>query len=108
MPSPESLATALTEQRIRRDVERRLRPYPGDRAVGRVSMDTQSPRHRPLATTSPVRVHQLPTWDDDIPTEDPGKLSVFDWLLFASATTCVVLLSATISWGAGVWNPGLW
>jgi hypothetical protein len=98
----------LTEQRILRNVERRLRPYSSEPAVGRVSVDTHPSPPWPMATTQPVRVHQLPTWDDDTPTEDPGRLSVFDWLLFASATTCVVLLSATISWGAGVWNPGLW
>lgn len=103
MPSPESLATVLTEQRIRRGVERRLRPYPDHRAIGRVRLDTQPPQAWPATTTPPFRVHQLPTWDDDTPTEDPGKPSRFDWLLFASATTCMVLLSVTLSWGVGLW-----
>jgi len=103
MPSPDSLATVLMEQRIRRDVERRLRPYPSDRAVGRVRLNPQPSQAWAATTSPPLRVHQLPTWDDNTPTEDPGNLSRFDWLLFASATTCMVLLSVTISWGAGLW-----
>jgi hypothetical protein len=56
-----------------------------------------------MATTPPVRVKQLPTWADDTPVPESNKLSLIDWLLFASATTCAVLLSATITWGAGLW-----
>lgn len=103
MPSPDSLATALVEQQIRWDVERRLQPYTSERAVGRVSIDTQPTPQWPMATTPPVRVKQLPTWADDTTVPESNKLSLIDWLLFASATTCAVLLSATITWGAGLW-----
>lgn len=118
MPSPDSLATVLDEQRIRRDVERRLQPtypgqppYPTSRAVGRARLDTYPSHDWPMATaTPPVRVHKPTTWVDDDWTDDrPGAttptadLGVIDWLVFASLGTCVFLLCATLGWGAGLW-----
>lgn len=46
-PSPDALAAALEEQRIRRAVERRVLPYGGDKAVARSVYDMHRPSRWP-------------------------------------------------------------
>ncbi|MQA25101.1 MAG: hypothetical protein GEU94_06450 [Micromonosporaceae bacterium] len=51
MPDPHSLARALDEQRIRRQVERRVLPYGGDKAVARSIYNAHPPSRWPFIDT---------------------------------------------------------
>lgn len=47
-PTPDALAAAIQEQRIRRAVERRILPYGGDKAVARSIAEVHRPTRWPF------------------------------------------------------------